>query len=124
MLIDIGVDIAGRQRRIGLDEIAKLHQLDLQALLGRHLLGHFGNLSVGASSHANGDFQILSLNQRSGRQQGRSGERRNQRTLVHDGHLSRHIQQKLGSALHKARRSGPSPQSMRTLWDSALKLNA
>jgi hypothetical protein len=46
---------------IGLDEVAKFHQPDLQALPGRNLLGHFGNLGVGAGRHADGHGQILGL---------------------------------------------------------------
>ena len=68
VLVDVGVDVTGHQRGIGLNEVTKLHQFDLQALLGCHLLGHFGNLRVRAGCDADSDFQILGLHQRDGGQ--------------------------------------------------------
>ncbi|MNQ97536.1 hypothetical protein D3C85_1131920 [compost metagenome] len=59
MLVDVQVQLLGVQCCVGLDEIAELNQLHLQALLGRHLLRHFSDLRVRADGDAHLQFGVL-----------------------------------------------------------------
>lgn len=51
---------------VGLDEIAELDQLDLQALPGRDLLHHFADLGVRADGHADLELGVLRQGRRGG----------------------------------------------------------
>ncbi|MNY18744.1 hypothetical protein D3C86_1521440 [compost metagenome] len=59
MLVAVGVEVACGQRGVRLDVVAELHHLDIQAVLGRHLLHLLHDLRVRAARHANLDRLFL-----------------------------------------------------------------
>ncbi|MNL57704.1 hypothetical protein D3C87_1812890 [compost metagenome] len=59
MLVAVGVQVAGGQRGVGLDVVAELDHLDVQAVLGGDLLHLFHDLGVRAAGHADLDRLFL-----------------------------------------------------------------
>ena len=73
MLVAVGVEVAGGQRGVGLDVVAELDDLDLQAVLLGDLLHLLEDLRVRAGGDA--DLQRLVLRQQRRGQRGGDGDR-------------------------------------------------
>jgi hypothetical protein len=61
VLVAVGIQVAGGQRRIGLDIVAELDDLEVQTVLGSNLFDHFHDLRVRAGGHADLDGLVLGL---------------------------------------------------------------
>ena len=100
VLVGVGIQIARRQGRIGLNVVAELDHLDLQAVFFGHFFDLLKNLGVRASRHTN--LEGFVLRQRAGGKTGGQGQgegRLQQGALVHGDTFRMEIPRILGLAL-------------------------